>query len=322
MGLSYPGWSICVPDVSRTLLRSHLASVGSAAFEPNLGGVRELPENALNIYTDGSQLSTPRRQGGAGFIFIGVGDDGEELFHEVCPPGWKGATNNQMELQACIEALKLASGHHSPISLDGLSKVIIYTDSQYVTDNYGTAIHQWSKSGWKKRGGAPVRNTTQWKELLTLAHRLDRMGKRLEVQWVKGHKKDAFNKRADRLAKTSARTPSERELRPARVRRKLSPRKCEPGCIQLRGQVEVIRLITDEYLPKPHDCYAYMYEVIAPTSTDFQMVDKATSDLMLGAGHAYEVRFNNDAQNPRIEECFQELNLKPDGEHADDVELS
>jgi hypothetical protein len=36
----------------------------------------DLAENALNIYTDGSELHGPRI-GGAGFVFIVVADDGE-----------------------------------------------------------------------------------------------------------------------------------------------------------------------------------------------------------------------------------------------------
>lgn len=279
--------------------------------------MQELAENALNIYTDGSQFSKRRRQGGAGFLFISVDADGEPLIHEESPPGWKGATNNQMELQACIEALKLATGRHPPISLDSLDKVVIYTDSQYVSENYGTAIYQWSKSDWKKRGGAPVSNTPQWKELLMLARRLDRMGKRFEIKWVKGHKKDPYNEQADDLAKASARASSERVLRPVRVRRKLSPRRCDPGCVRLRGQREVVRLITAEYLPPPHDCYAYMYEVTAPESSDFQLVDKATSDLMLSAGHIYEVRFNEDPRRPRIEEMLREIEQSPGGATVD-----
>ena len=275
--------------------------------------MRELAENALNIYTDGSQFSKPRRQGGAGFLFISVDDDGEPVVHEESPPGWKGATNNQMELQACIEALKLATGRHPPISLDSLDKVVIYTDSQYVSENYGTAIYQWSKNSWRKRGGAPVRNTPQWKELLMLARRLDRMGKRLEIEWVKGHEKDPLNEQADDLAKASARAPSERILRPVRVRRKLSPRKCEPGSIQLHGQTEIVRMITDEYLPPPHDCYAYMYEVTAPESPDFESVDKAISAVMMSAGHTYEVRFSDDPENPRFEEMLREIDKSPDG---------
>jgi ribonuclease HI len=270
----------------------------------------DLAENALSIYTDGSQYSKPRRQGGIGFLFITVAPNGELVVHEESPPGWRGATNNQMELQACIEALKIATGRHPPVDLAPLDRIDIYSDSQYVCDNYKRAIFEWSRSGWKKRRGAPVANHLQWKEFVKLARRIDGMRKRLEIHWVEGHSKDEHNKQADRLAKNSARAQSEQMIRPARVRRRLSPNKCVAGSIQMRGQYETIRIITDEFLPPPHRCYSYMYEVVALKSPDFQLVDKATSEIQLLAGHSYDVRFNEDGANPRIEAVFEEVELK------------
>src|SRR4051794_24171472 len=123
-----------------------------------------LDENALSIYTDGS--SSPTRKGGVGFLFITVDDGGEPVVIEECPPGWKAATNNQMELQACIEALAIATGRHPRVGPAKYRKIVIYTDSQYVSDNYMTAIYQWSGNGWRTRDGAPVQNVSQWKELL------------------------------------------------------------------------------------------------------------------------------------------------------------
>lgn len=60
--------------------------------------MEQLDDKALNIYTDGSSYSSPR-VGGVGFMFIAVDDEGEQETHEECPPGWQGASNNQMELQ-------------------------------------------------------------------------------------------------------------------------------------------------------------------------------------------------------------------------------
>jgi ribonuclease HI len=54
-----------------------------------------LDEKALNICTDGSSYSSPR-VGGVGFMFIAVDDEGEQETHEECPPGWIGASNNQI----------------------------------------------------------------------------------------------------------------------------------------------------------------------------------------------------------------------------------
>ena len=270
--------------------------------------MEDLAENALNIYTDGSGLHGPRI-GGAGFLFIVADDDGEPEIHEESPPGWRGASNNQMELQALIEALKLATGRRPPIDPDRYSRIVVYTDSLYVADNFGRAVYQWSKNGWKKAGGAPVENTDQWRELMTLIRRIARTGKRIDVKKVKGHSKDKLNRRADKLARASAESQgaTRRTFRPARIRRKLSPNTVDPGCVKMRGQTETIRIITDKALPSPHTGYSYMYEVVDEDSPDFQLVDKITSEIMLGAGHTYLVRLNDEQRNPRIEEMLSEV---------------
>jgi ribonuclease HI len=273
-----------------------------------------LSENALHVYTDGSQLNRPRRQGGVGFVFLDVDTEGNPHTHDFSPLGWKGATNNQMEIQACIEALKIVTGNRCPVSLEGLNKVVIHTDSMYVVNGYRSALFHWSQNGWKTRDGAPAKNTLQWKEFLLLARRLDRdKHMRLEIEWVEGHARDTHNEAADDLAKCSAEMMSERVIRPVRVRRKLSPRKCKPGCVEMRGQIEIIRLITDEYLVPPHDCCSFMYEVMDSDSVDFQLVDKAISEELLSAGHVYEVRFDERAGNPRVVEVLREIAVDADG---------
>jgi len=64
-------------------------------------------ENALNIYTDGSSLPHPR-SGGIRIRFVTDDAQGEEVIENVELPGYKNATNNQMELYACVAALKEA----------------------------------------------------------------------------------------------------------------------------------------------------------------------------------------------------------------------
>lgn len=83
--------------------------------------MEQLDDKALNIYTDGSSYSSPR-VGGVGFMFIAVDDEGEQETHEESPPGWKGASNNQMELQACIEALRIATGGRPPLIFRDLTR--------------------------------------------------------------------------------------------------------------------------------------------------------------------------------------------------------
>jgi hypothetical protein len=48
-------------------------------------------EKVLNIYTDGSSLSAPRR-GGMGVRFVTLNDAGDEVSEDIEEPGHGGAT--------------------------------------------------------------------------------------------------------------------------------------------------------------------------------------------------------------------------------------
>ena len=274
----------------------------------------QLDETALNVYTDGSCYEGPRR-GGLGYLFVTVGPDGHPVLLEECPQGWKSATNNQMELEACIEALDFATDRYSPFDLSEFSKIVIRTDSRYVVDGYEKAKWRWPTTNWRTKNGTgpPVANTGLWKLLLKL---VKRSPLRVEIRWVKGHKGDPHNLRVDELAKASANTPSKRTLKVQRVRRKKSPRKVERGSVRMEGQVTTIHITVDEWLPSPHRCYSYTYEVMDEDSPFHLHRDLITSHVLLKAGHTYRVRFNDDPDNPRIEEMLEEIPREP---AADDV---
>jgi ribonuclease HI len=65
---------------------------------------------------------------------------------ELHPFGRQGATNQQMELQACIEALTILGGRRSPVDPAKFQKVIVKTDSMYVVDNLSNAKFVWPKT--------------------------------------------------------------------------------------------------------------------------------------------------------------------------------
>ena len=113
-----------------------------------------IDENALNIYTDGSSRSKPRT-GGVGIRYIYVDTLGEEVIEDLFSPGYKGATSNEMEINACILALKNSSPF---LQKRFYHKIIISTDSQYVVDNYRNAMFLWPRTKWLKKAGAPVLN--------------------------------------------------------------------------------------------------------------------------------------------------------------------
>src|SRR5271166_4538800 len=175
-----------------------------------------IDETAVNVFTDGSSYSHPRR-GGLGMIFVVVDENGDEVLHEHSPPGYSSATNNQMELKACAEALGFLTSKYSPIDLSQFSKIVINTDSRYVVNNFGRAKFEWRKTRWHTRDGAPVANAQIWKELVRIVTKLLQ---RVEIRWIKGHKSSDHNKTADRMAKLSAKGHLRAPLTTVSVRRK------------------------------------------------------------------------------------------------------
>ncbi len=263
-----------------------------------------IDSDALTIFTDGSSL--PGRHGGIGIVFVGEDSDGHPVEAEEFAPGWAGATNNQMELQAPIEALKLTLGRRPPIDPEGLRKIQFYCDSLYVVENFNRAKYTWPKAKWKLAGGAPVANTSQWKELMRLVRKAEKEGLRVQFDWVKGHKKDRHNNQADKLAKASARSGGKRQLRPSRVRRRKSPHRVKVGSVRMEGQDATVHIVTDEYL-RENRCYRYIYEVMDSEGQFSTPPDKIFSEIMLNAGHFYDVRFNSDQGHPQIEEMYREV---------------
>jgi ribonuclease HI len=137
------------------------------------------PSPEVLIYADGACRGNPG-PGGWG-AWLKSGEHERELFG-----GEPRTTNNRMELRAVIEALA---------ALKRPSRVVVYTDSQYVRNGITTWIHNWKKRGWLTADKQPVKNTELWQEL-------DRLnaGHQVDWRWVKGHAGDPGNERADALA--------------------------------------------------------------------------------------------------------------------------
>lgn len=262
-------------------------------------------DNALNIFTDGSSLRSPR-SGGIGVRFVLVDPDGQEQVQDVQFLGYQNATNNQMELQACIAALREAR------RLDlirGPSHVVLYTDSLYVVDNIKKAMFEWPKTKWHSRRGRPILNADLWKQLVSAVHKV---GKRVEFKWVKGHSKSHHNKAVDKMARDSARLAYNKPLTVAHVRRKHSPASVDIGSVPMEGQRLSIHIIKTEYL-RIQRVWKCNYEVVSKRSKYYPSVDIIFSDTLLKAGHTYFVKVNEDTQNPRIVKVFREIIKKPPG---------
>lgn len=263
-------------------------------------------ENALTVFTDGASLPAPRR-GGIGVHFVHTDSVGNENCFDLAEPGYAGATNNQMELQAVITAFRtIQSGRLSPEMLEDVNKIHVFTDSLYVANHLSNAIYEWPGNGWRTRDGAPVLNADLWKELAKQYKRL-RQTFRVEVSWGKGHSaSNPHNKTADKLAKQSARQATRELGRPIVVRRKKTSQRTQPGSVEMLGQRLTIRIVGAEPVPL-QTVSRYRYEVISRRSPFYGCIDFAYSDNpMLRPNHTYYVRMGTDSGYPRIVRCLGE----------------
>lgn len=267
--------------------------------------VEYLDERDLNIYVDGSSFSSPRR-GGVGIVFITEAPNGEWMQTPYPLPGVDGATNNQMELQACIDALQALARGNVPFNVAAYRKFVFWTDSQYLVNGYELARFSWPRSRWLGRDGNPVANTQLWKDLLRLT---TRAGRPVQLHWVKGHRDSVFNKGADKLAKASAKSLVRRDaLDPRKVRRKSTLEKVERGSVEMLGQQMTVRLF--EELDQPEQrMVRFKYEVMTRRSPYFGKVDYiwAEQGTPLRAGHIYRVKVNRNTQAPRIVKVVAEV---------------
>ncbi|MGH7490033.1 MAG: RNase H family protein, partial [bacterium] len=240
-------------------------------------------------------------------LFLLINEEGEEETYPLEPVGYSGATNNQMELEACVRALRLATSQNPPFDRSRYRKIVIRTDAEYVAGNYETALFTWSGNGWLKRSGAPVDNATQWKELVQFIRRSTRQGKPVTIKWVPG-KRSPRTKVVDKAAKKAAKTASPRQLVPSEVRRKRSSHPIELGSVGMEGQLMTINVFKTEYQRLHHlvKCW-YTVESRKSRFRDRADVIYADPSLPLRRGHSFRVRVNDNTANPRVLKVFAEI---------------
>ena len=139
---------------------------------------------SIKVYTDGACKGNPG-PGGWG-VYIQSNEVEKELYG-----GNPETTNNQMEMQAALEALKHLKDEDEVIEL--------YTDSNYLRQGITEWIHNWKKNNWKTAAKKPVANRDLWIEISDLNEKMT-----VEWNWVKGHAGDPGNERADELANIGA----------------------------------------------------------------------------------------------------------------------
>ena len=108
----------------------------------------------VQLFTDGACRGNPG-PGGWGCILRHPAT-GKEM---ELSGGNSLTTNNQMELQAVIEGLRL---------LTRRSRVEVVTDSSYVAKGSKEWLPGWKRNGWKRKDGrklVPIKNEEYWQQL-------------------------------------------------------------------------------------------------------------------------------------------------------------
>ena len=138
----------------------------------------------IDLYTDGACSGNP-----------GVGGYGGILMYRGVEREYSGVdantTNNRMEITAVIEGLKM---------LKEPCEVHIYSDSAYLVNCYIQRWYKgWQQFGWYNSKNEPVKNQDLWEELIPCFENLH-----YSFIKIKGHSKDRWNDRVDKLAQAAA----------------------------------------------------------------------------------------------------------------------
>ena len=140
----------------------------------------------LEVACDGSALGNP---GPAGWAWV-IDDK------RWAAGGWDESTNNRAELQAVIEILKATAHTHEDL--------LILADSKYVINSVTKWMPVWRLKGWKKANGQDVLNRDLMEALWEQVDGLEKSGRKLKFQWVKGHSNHELNEAADQRARAVA----------------------------------------------------------------------------------------------------------------------
>lgn len=153
----------------------------------------------LTVYTDGSCIGNPGKGGWASLIEF---NDNSIMLSSFCA----NTTNNRMEMQAVIEALRFIITNPNNLSwlkFDTTNStapvVILVTDSNYLKKGMQLWVKKWQANNWQTADRKPVKNQDLWRELIDKSSSLS-----INWQWVKGHSGQRQNEKVDKEARKMA----------------------------------------------------------------------------------------------------------------------
>ncbi len=266
-----------------------------------------LDPRAIHIYTDGSCYKNPGGESGCAAI-VHYPEHLNRLDEQIVDFGCGESSINRMELLPCIEALRWVS-NHAP--WENVARVIIVTDSQYVTNNLRRAPY-WKKQGWKNLSGETKFNEDLWDRLLKSIAKVAKAGIRVDFVWEQG-KKTPMTKQIHHAAQTAAKRGGIDEdtgYRPGSVSRSMVK-----GGVAERfpaaGQILVVRPYVKKSMHKGENRISF--NIFDETTQTYASKFFAFAPSLLSAdlhrGNGHRVRFNCDPKNPQFLERIEGVEL-------------
>lgn len=166
-------------------------------FKALLAKQQKPPEDVwrMEVYTDGACQPNP---GPGGWALRVVECDTQSVFLENSGPQIK-TTNNRMELQAVIEALRWAHG-----AMPEGSTLTIFSDSELCIKGMSSWIFNWQQLGWRRSAGELV-NSDLWQEAYNILMTLHLQRAIFPAfRWIRGHAGHEHNEAVDQLAVAAA----------------------------------------------------------------------------------------------------------------------
>lgn len=262
---------------------------------------------AIYIQADGSCYLNPGGESGCAAV-VHFPDHLSRPDQQIVDFGCAESSINRMELMACIEGLKWVCCN---APWDGVARVVIVTDSLYVTENVVRA-RGWKKLDWRNRYGEPKFNEDLWDKLLKSQIKAARLGIRIDFKWEKG-KKTPIAKQADKAAEIAAKRGGI-EVDTGRRPGSVSHSMVKGGSAQrfpAAGQVIVIRPYAKKIMHKGENRISF--HIYDETTQSYVGKFYAFADPVLGAevhnGNGHRVRFNTDLNYPRLMERIEGVTL-------------
>lgn len=112
----------------------------------------------VNIYTASTIRGPRRRSGRTGYILEYIPEHGDKAQIGKIEP-----VEDMTEQQAALTVI-----NHALIRITGDCQIRIFTECEAILTSYKSYLPGWIKNDWKNAKGQPVKNASEWQEMLNL----------------------------------------------------------------------------------------------------------------------------------------------------------